>query len=91
MAADDLPDYIDETHQRIAEFAGEFLDEDEIEDFVNGMLERHGYQQNTVTTWSAPDPRGGAAGGRKPVLKPRQGQGQRQRSGSYFGGGNRQR
>lgn len=93
MPADggDLPEYIDETHQRIAEFASEFLDDDERDDFVDGLLERHGYQR--VSKWAAPDPGGGAPGGRKPLVKPRatggqgggQGGGQR-RQGGYFGG-----
>lgn len=91
MADGDLPDYIDETHQRIAEFAGEFLDEDEVDDFVSSLLERHGYQQNTVTTWAAPDPSAGRGGtGRKPLVKPRaqQGQGGQRRS-PYFKGSQR--
>lgn len=92
--AEDPPSYIDDTHQRFCEFADEFLDEDEREEFVNQLLERHGYEQNTVTTWTPPNPaarRGGAAGGgggRQSLVKPRSGQGQGggQRRGSYFGG-----
>lgn len=86
--AEDLPEYIDETHQRISEFAAEFLDDDERDDFVDGLLERHGYQR--VSKWAAPDPAGGG-GGRKPLVKPRsQGQGGGgQRRGSYFKGGQR--
>lgn len=85
--AEDLPEYIDETHQRIAEFAAEFLEDDERDDFVDGLLERHGYQR--VSKWAAPDPAGGSGGGRRPLVKPRSGQGQgggQRRSGSYFGG-----
>jgi hypothetical protein len=81
----DLPEYLDDMHQRIAEFASEFLEEDEREDFVDGLLERHGYTRQSI--WAPPEPAQG--GGRKPLVKPRtgQGQGQGQKRGSYFGGG----
>ena len=88
---DDGPAYIDEVHQDIAEFAARHLDEDEWDDFVDQLLERKGYQRNTVTTWAPPEPDSGG-GGRKPLVKPAagkaQGQGSRQGGGrgSYFGG-----
>lgn len=46
-------DYLDDTHQRIAEFAEEFLDDDdERESFVDGLMERRGYQR--ATHWTPP-------------------------------------
>lgn len=87
---EDLPEYLDETHQRIAEFAAEFLDDDERDDFVDSLLERHGYQK--VSKWAPPDPSGGGQGGRRPLVKSRQQQGQgggQRRGGSYFKGGQR--
>jgi restriction endonuclease Mrr len=92
--ADDpeVPAYIDEIHQDIAEFAARHLDPEEIDDFVDQLLERKGYQRQSI--WAAPEPDGGGQG-RRPLVKPagQSGQrtGQRQASGqgrgSYFGGG----
>ena len=83
-----MPEYIDETHQRISEFASEFLEEDERDDFVDSLLERRGYQR--ATRWLPPEPEGG--GGRKPLVKPGSkgaGGGKGGGRGSYFGGGGR--
>lgn len=88
MSEDDgAPVYIDEHHQRIAEFAAEFLEEDERDEFVDEMLERRGYQR--VTNWAAPPPPDpGARGqGRRSALPPRR-QGQPRSSGRT--GGSRQ-
>lgn len=66
------PQYLDEHHQRISEFAAEYFDDDEErEAFVDTLLERRGYQR--TTGWSPPaepDPQGGggpAGGGRAPA------------------------
>jgi len=78
-------DYLDETHQRISEFADEFLSEDEEErdGFVDGLMERRGYKRGTH--WAPPEPEGDS--GKKGLLKPktpaRGGQGG---SSSYFKG-----
>lgn len=76
-------DYLDETHQRISEFAAEFLDDDEErESFVDGLMERRGYQR--ATHWTAPEPDPKA----KPGLLKQQGanggQGGTKSQGSYF-------
>lgn len=65
------PAYLDDEHQRIAEFAEDFLDDDERESFVDHLMERRGYQR--VQSWGPrtdpdpdpdPGPRpGGRAGG----------------------------
>jgi restriction endonuclease Mrr len=87
---EDLPAYIDEIHQDIAEFAARHLDPEEVDDFVDQLLERKGYQRQSI--WAPPEPDSGQGGGRKPLVKPaaqRQGQGgqrQGQGRGSYFGG-----
>jgi hypothetical protein len=88
---DDLPAYIDEIHQDIAEFAARHLDEDERDDFVDQLLERKGYQRQSI--WAPPEPDGaGDGGGKRPLVKPAakgQGQGQGRQGGgrgSYFGG-----
>jgi len=79
------PSYVDDDHQRIHEFAEDFMDEDERESFVDHLMERRGYQR--VSSWGPrqeqqdPDPdseprqRGGRQGG---------GQGGGQRRSSYF-------
>lgn len=72
------PQYLDEHHQRISEFAAEYFDEDEEErdNFVNELMTRRGYIARTRTDWEPPaDPKGGGGGG---------GQGQQQRKPSYF-------
>lgn len=51
-AQDDGPSYIDEHHQRIAEFANDYLDEEDREAFVDGLLEKHGYVR--MTAWGPP-------------------------------------
>jgi len=62
-------DYVDETHQRISEFAEEFLEDDEERGaFVDGLMERHGYQR--TSHWAPPEPQGGGQGGRQPLLRP---------------------
>ena len=67
------PSYIDEEHQRIAEFAEDFMDEDERDSFVDHLMERRGYQR--IQSWGPraepppdpdpepPAPRGGRGGG----------------------------
>lgn len=87
---DDGPVYIDEDHQRIAEFAATYLEEEERDDFVDGMLERRGYQR--VTNWAPPPPPeppagGGGQGGKRPVLPQKQG---RKAQGGRGGNGGRQ-
>lgn len=89
----EVPQYLDETHQRIAEFADEFLDDDEERAaFVDGLLERRGYERTTA--WAPPAPQQGSGGGRQPLLRQGQrqprGGGQGQGSG-YFRGANRGR
>jgi hypothetical protein len=80
--------FIDDTHRAFAEFAEMFLEEDERADFVDGMLERHGYQRQSV--WAPPAPQQGGGTGRKgPLPAKRGGQGQGGNAGqkrSYFGG-----
>lgn len=88
-----MTDYIDEVHQRIVEFAEEFLDDDEERaTFVDGLLERRGYQR--ATHWTPPEPQQG--GGKQPLLRPggnrggqrgQQPRGQGPGPGAYFGGG----
>ena len=68
------PQYLDEHHQRISEFASEYFDDDEErEAFIDTLLERRGYQR--TAGWSLPpDPgpqgQGGAAAG-QPGAAPR--------------------
>lgn len=56
------PEYLDEHHQRITEFAGEYFDDDEErESFVDTLMERRGYQRRSA--WAPPaDPPGGPGG-----------------------------
>lgn len=81
------PDYLDEVHQDISEFAARHYpdddDADERDQFVNYHMERRGYKTVQHTSFAPPDPeppapKGGQGGGRG-------GQGR----GSYFGGGQR--
>lgn len=66
--------FIDETHQAFVEFAERFLEEDERDEFVNGLLERHGYEKVEIVSWSPPaPPAGGSGGGRQPLVRPRSG------------------
>jgi hypothetical protein len=76
--SDQGPSFIDEYHQRIVEFAEDFLDEEERGEFVDGLMERHGYEK--VTNWGPPAPQGGRGGGggngrRKPLVGQRRPQG----------------
>lgn len=85
MPREQQPDpvqYIDDTHRAIAEFADAYLDEDERSDFVDSLLERHGYER--MTAWAPPQPQGGPGGGRGPLVRPA---GQRPRSGGQGAGG----
>jgi hypothetical protein len=60
------PEFVDEHHQRISEFAAEYLDDDEErEGFVDGLMERRGYQRSSH--WTAPEQQQGS--GPKPLLK----------------------
>ncbi|WP_200834769.1 hypothetical protein [Amycolatopsis alkalitolerans] len=55
-------EFIDDTHQRIIEFANDFFDdEDEHGAFVDHLMERAGYQRQS--TWAPPAPEPGAQGG----------------------------
>lgn len=89
MPEDDLPEYLDEIHQDIAEFYGrhaDFLDED----FVDRMLESRNYQKES--RWALPADSGqqGQGGQRKrPGVRPPQGQGAGQRRSPYFKGSQR--
>lgn len=50
-------EYVDEDHQRIHEFAQDFLDDDERDEFIDHLMERRGYQR--VQSWGPrqePDP-----------------------------------
>ena len=48
------PQYLDEHHQRISEFAGEYFDDDEERDeFVKTLMSRRGYKP--TTGWALPD------------------------------------
>jgi hypothetical protein len=55
------PQYVDDDHQAIAEFASAFLDEDEAESFVDHLMERRGYQR--VHSWAPGDGGQGGDGG----------------------------
>lgn len=81
-----MSDYVDEVHERISMFADDFLEEDERPDFVDGMLERLGYERQS--SWGPPQAAPG--GQRQPVLKPRQQRGGRQGGGQGGGGGQQQ-
>jgi hypothetical protein len=77
------PEYIDEHHQRISEFANDYFDDDdEREEFVGTLMERRGYVRRQTTSWDPPEPeppngRQGGRGGATP------GSGGRQRP-AYF-------
>lgn len=48
------PEYVDEHHQRISEFANDYFDDDdERETFVGTLMERRGYRR--VQSWGPPD------------------------------------
>ena len=49
------PQYLDDDHQRISEFAADYFDdEEERSTFVDTLLERRGYVR--TSGWSAPPP-----------------------------------
>lgn len=81
----DEPAFLDDDHAAIVSFADTYLDEDERQDFVDGLLERRGYTR--TQSWAPPEPQqgGGGQGGRAPLLK------QQQRQGGQGGGGQRRR
>lgn len=71
------PQYLDEHHQRIAEFGADYFDdEEEREAFVSELMSRRGYTARTRTEWEPPaeDPKSNGSG---------QGGGQRQKP-AYF-------
>lgn len=48
------PEYVDEHHQRISEFASDYFDDDEErEAFVGTLMERRGYTRRAV--WGPPE------------------------------------
>lgn len=58
------PEFLDEHHQRISEFAAEYMEDDERDEFVGHLMERRGYQRVQHTSWEPPaDPKGGGKGG----------------------------
>lgn len=63
------PEYLDEHHQRISEFAAEYMDEDERDDFVGHVMQRRGYKPVQHTSWEPPEDPKGAKGG-QPGGKP---------------------
>ncbi|MDA8316529.1 MAG: hypothetical protein M0010_15370 [Actinomycetota bacterium] len=65
MASSDQPQYIDEHHQRFVEFANDYLEEEDREAFVDGLLEKHGYQRETRWAPPAQDPHKPRPGGTK--------------------------
>lgn len=80
-------EYLDDVHERIAVFAHDFLEEDEREDFIGSLMERHGYQRQSH--WASPAADDG--GGRQPLVRPKGQQRQQrqqpqkqQQPGSYF-------
>jgi hypothetical protein len=82
-------DYLDDTHRAISEFAEAFLEEDERGDFVDGLMERHGYER--TSSWAPPAQQPGGQGARQPLLKQRQQGGQRGGQGQQQGGQGQQR
>ena len=59
------PQYLDEHHQRIAEFGAEYFDDDEERDeFVSTLMSRRGYQRNEqrIVEWLPPAPADGGQG-----------------------------
>ena len=56
------PQYLDDDHQRISEFAADYFDdEEERATFVDTLLERRGYVR--TSGWSAPPPEPPAGNG----------------------------
>jgi len=69
------PQYLDEHHQRISEFAGEYFDDDEErESFVTELMARRGYTPSTRTEWAPaaapPNPPAPPQPKRAPYFKP---------------------
>jgi len=65
------PQYLDEHHQRITEFAGDYFDDDEErESFIDTLMERRGYARQSA--WALPD---------QPPAPPKQ---QQQQKSPYF-------
>ena len=63
------PQYLDPDHQRISEFAADYIEDDEErEGFVTEFMTRRGYTPTTRTEWAAPAP---APSGPKPPAGPR--------------------
>lgn len=62
------PAYLDEHHQRIVEFAQDYMDDDERDEFVDGLMERRGYQR--IQGWGPPEePETDPQGGRRPPAR----------------------
>jgi len=72
-------DFLDDTHAAFHAFAEQFLDEDERDDFIDSMMERHGYER--TQHWAAPQQQQRGQGGRAPLLKGKGAGGQRQQQG----------
>jgi hypothetical protein len=88
-------DFIDDFHAAAHDMADQLeLDGEDRDAFIDGVMERKGYQR--VTSWAAPEPQEGE-GRSKPLVPPRKkpqgsrggGQGGRQGSRSPYFGGNR--
>lgn len=64
------PEYLDDHHKRISEFADEYFadDDEERETFVGTLMERRGYQRVQHTSWTPPENSGknGPGGSKKP-------------------------
>lgn len=84
--SDQQPIYLDEIHEDISTFAERHLEEDERAEFIDGLLERHGYVRES--TWAPPPPPAGGAGGggRRTVLPAKKAGGAKKQggSGTYF-------
>lgn len=68
----DHPQYLDEHHQRISEFAADYFDdEEERDEFVKTLMSRRGYKP--TTGWALPDPvsPNGGGGGEPPPAPPK--------------------
>ncbi len=61
------PEYLDEHHQRISEFAADYFDDDDERDaFVGELMTRRGYKARTRTDWEPPEePDGDGKGGKQ--------------------------
>ena len=67
------PQYLDEHHQRISEFAAEYFDDDDERDaFVGELMTRRGYTARTRTDWEPPaETKSGSNGGGGQAGQPR--------------------